>query len=172
MGQEKQIWEVAAKPRRTFDSPEHMWQFALKYFKWCDDNPLYRAEQIKKPIGQITIVAGVAVHPETMVDIPLKRAYTKSGFCLFAGVAQNYLRNMRSKDTQQGYTTDENREWMEVLNRIDDAIFTQQYEGGASGQLNANIVSRGIGLVDKTESETKIVEVKEVFRIGGQEFEL
>lgn len=177
MSDEKQIWQVAHTPRIKFSSPDDMWEWALKYFKWCDDNPLYVAEQVRK-VGAGMLIKGengaadTYIPPELMTNIPKKRAYTKSGYCLFSGVQQDYLKRMRWDIKENLGGREANAPWLAVLNRIDDAIFTQQYEGGASGQLNPMIVARGIGLVDKTQLEARTTEVKETFKIGDEEFEL
>ncbi len=170
MGQETSIWKIAASPRRHFDSPEEMWDKALAYFKWCEDNPLYKTEQMKSPDKTpITIDENTpSVPSERLIEIPLKRAFTWAAFSIFCGVSQGYFRKIKS----EGPVDEARKLWLEVVYRIDDAIFTQQYEGGASGQLNAAIVARGIGLVDKTQVDATVTEKKQVFKIGNQVFEL
>lgn len=170
MGQEVSIWSVAASPRHNFDSPEEMWQKALNYFKWCENNPLYKTEQMKNPDKTpIVIDSETPVVPaERLIEIPLKRAFTWAGLSLFVGVGQGYFRKIKSI----GEVNETSKPWLEVVSRIDSAIYTQQYEGGAAGQLNASIVARGIGLVDKTETKVETTEVRKVFKIGNQEFEL
>jgi len=175
MSQEVSIWEVAARRRTNFDSPEQLWLKFIEYCKWCDSHPLYIEEQKKSPgKGQIlTDSQGVQTYipPEDTVTLARKRPYTKTGFCVFAGVASNYLRLMRLEDRDAGGLKD-NEPWMAVLDMMDNVIFTNQYEGAAAGQFNPQIVQRGLGLVDKVEEKKEIVEVKQVFRIGDAEFTL
>jgi hypothetical protein len=171
---EKSIWSAAPTKRRvSFDSPEEMWNVAVQYFEWCDTNPLYKTEQLKSPErAPIEVTPGVHVPAEKVIDMPLKRAYSKVGFCVFAGIGDNYLRRMKLHSA--GNTGADNDAWIDILNRIENVIFNQQYEGAAAGQLNANIVARGLGLTDKIDATNRNFdsEVKETFKIGEQEFEL
>lgn len=169
MSQEVSIWKVAGKKRNKFDSPEELWNKSLSYFEWCDCNPLYIVEQMKSPDKQtISIDGHTIVPPEKLIEIPRKRPYTKNGLAVFLGVTYHFFRHIK----EEGYDIVENEPWMDVLDKVEQIIHNQQYEGAAVGQFNPMVISRGIGLTEKTEVETTIKEVKQVFRIGDQEFAL
>ncbi len=113
---------------RIFSSPEILWEEACKYFEWCDDNPL--TEERLSNAGKI--------------DINLMRAYTLAGLFFFLKMSQ---------PTWQEYKKRE--EFKSVIEQIEQVVYTQKFTGAAAGLLNANIISRDLGLVDKQEREIK-----------------
>jgi len=175
MSEEKQLWRVAGRKRRNFESPEQMWQVACAYFDWCDKNPLYITEQ-KKKVDKGTILTDSKgnqsfIPAEELIEIPKKRMYTKSGFCVFAGVASNYLRLMGYEDRDNGGLSG-NEEWMTCLDMIINVIQSQNIEGAAVGQFNSSIVMSILGLTQKVEEKVITEEVKQVFKIDDIEFTL
>jgi hypothetical protein len=172
--EERQIWKHFNKlsSEATFDSPDSMWKAAKEYFEWCDSNPMYRSEQLKKPGQPIQLPDGRVVPGETLVELPIKRPYTKKGLCIFLGVNQSYFRTFEDKHRKNPVAAERTKEWLQCIDLIYDVIENQQFEGATSGFFNAMIISRQLGLADKSEVDTKVTSVKEVFKIGDKEFEL
>lgn len=174
MGTERQLWTMRPDKftsLKYFASPEALIQRALDYFKWCDDNPMYKTEQIKKPGPPLQLPDGTIVPGETLIEIPVKRPYTNKGFCLFCGVNDEYFNNFIAQHKSEA-EKEVQAEWLEAIRDIKSAIANQQYEGAASGFFQSNIVARMIGLAEKTENKVEAnVAVKEVFKLGDTEFE-
>ena len=134
-----QFWKLRSKHGRDklFATPELLWEAACEYFQWCDDNPLTEQKLFS---FQGAIVEGTN---------PLMRAYTLKGLCLYLDCNEAYFRVFKSQlpDGEVGFNT--------VIARIEDTIYNQKFSGAAAGLLNANIIARDLGLVDKVENEVK-----------------
>lgn len=113
----------------AFENPEQLWDAACEYFEWVHDNPLYERKVFNYQ-GEII-----------STDVPKMRAMTEAGLCFFLDIGTSTLLDYKSKEDFSG-----------VISKIEQVIFTQKFEGAAADQLNANIISRELGLADKKES--------------------
>lgn len=50
----------------------------------------------------------------------------------------------------------DNPEWSLIIARIEDVIHSQKLEGAAVGQYNHNIITRDLGLAEKSEVSGKM----------------
>jgi hypothetical protein len=129
-----EIWKLATySGRERLYTPEELLATAKKYFVWCAEHPLYEHKAMQEK-GKIKIV-----------KIPKLRVFTYEGLTLFLGVNSNYIQQFRKTDTG---------EYSWVLAFIDSTIYSQKFESAAADLLNANIIARDLGLVDR--SETKV----------------
>jgi hypothetical protein len=121
--QNNQFWKARATHGRgkIFEDPEQLWQAACEYFEWIDANPLQTEKILPKG---------------NKVDEELMRPYTISGMCLFIEV---------SEDTFRNYCT--RMEFKEVCAKIEAVIWNQKFAGAAANLLNANVISRELGLI-------------------------
>jgi len=142
------FWEKRTKHGRDklFESPEILWEAAIEYFKWCEDNPLKEIDYKGKDA--------------VCVEIPKMRAFTWDGLELYLGIysLRDYKKNENYKDFSQ------------VITRIEKIIYNQKFTGAAAGFLNPNIIARDLGLTEKTDLTTKGESINQVFKIGKQEF--
>lgn len=131
------FWELRSKHGRDkiFTTPEVMWEAAVEYFNWCEDNPLIEIDFRGKDNAE--------------VELPKMRAFTLNGLCLFLGVNTVYFNDFA--DGLKGKTDQITKDFSEVITRIRDTIYTQKFTGAASGFLNANIIARDLGLKDNKE---------------------
>lgn len=128
-----QFWKLRSKHGREkiFTTPEILWEAATEYFAWCDKHPWMRSEAVKG-----------GVNSGKVVEAPVSRPYTLTGLCLYLDVSSNYFRNFKGEASE---------EFMTVITRIEEIIYTQKFEGAAVGAFNANIIARDLGLADKKE---------------------
>lgn len=130
------FWEVRAKHGRDkiFATPEAMWESAIEYFDWVEDNPLEKA---------------IVYQGEVSDDCEsLMRAMTIKGLCIFWGVNSDYLTDfMDNLDIE----TDQGKDFSRVIKTIREIIETQKFEGASAGLLNPNIIARDLGLADKKD---------------------
>ena len=131
---ENKYWTLRTKDGRDpiFDNPDHLWNECVKYFEWVEENPL-KEERIFHNAGKIT-----------RADVSKMRAMTISGLCLFIGICEKTWDNYRSK-----------KDFLQVITRAERIIYTQKFEGAAGEFLNANIIARDLGLVDKKETDLR-----------------
>lgn len=132
-----QFWKNRTKHGRDklFESPEILWEAACEYFEWCEDNPLYEIDFRGKDAEQ--------------VEIPKMRAFTWSGLELYLDI-----QSLRDYKTNEKY-----KDFSQVISQIERTMYTQKFEGAAAGFLNANLISRDLGLADKKEIEKRTTKV-------------
>lgn len=137
-----QFWKLRSKHGRDklFTTPDILWEAACEYFEHSDKNPLieidFRGKDAKR------------------VRIPKMRAYTLKGLCLFLDISESYLRKFKSEIKKDDPFHDD---FITVITRIEDTIFTQKFTGAAAGFLNSNIIARDLGLKDaSTLAITKV----------------
>lgn len=124
------FWETRAKHGRDmiFANPDILWEEAMGYFKWVDENPIMSYEwNGKDPVK---------------CDLEKARAYSLKGLCLYLGVHEQYFNS----------TISTREDFSHVVSRIRDIIFTQKFELAAAGLLNHIIIVRDLGLVEKQET--------------------
>ena len=114
----------------SFSSPEQMWNDAVEYFNWCEENVPMEA----KPFS----FQGVT----ELTDVPKMRAMTQAGLCTYLNIGVSTYHDYKNKP-----------EYSEVTKAIDAIMYEQKFVGAASGLLNANIIARDLGLTDRTEHD-------------------
>ena len=123
------FWDFVGKHGRDFKyTPEKLWEEAIEYFEWVEANPL----QEEKGFAYMGSV--------TKENFNKMRAMTIIGFCLYADInVDTFYEYRKSKD------------FSEITTRIENIIRDQKFSGAAAELLNANIIARDLGLVDKVE---------------------
>lgn len=129
------MWANMRNPKK-FKTPKEMWDLAIKYFQWCDDNPWYKNEAIKSGND-----AGKIIH------IPTQRPYTIIGLCNYLKINEDTFLNYQHK---KGY-----EKFFGVSKEIRSIIEQNQIEGATINAYNHNIIARLLGLIDKTEKTIK-----------------
>lgn len=148
-----QFWKLRSKHGRDklFATPELMWEAACEYFEWCENNPLIEVDYRGKD--------------SDMVHIPKMRPFTLHGLCLYLGCNTQYFKTFKAQ------LNEGEKDFNTVITNIEEVIYNQKFTGAAAGFLNANIISRDLGLSDKKELEHS-GGVKQIFKIGDTEIEL
>lgn len=135
-----QFWRQRTKHGRDalFCSSDLIWEAACEYFQWSDENPWIKYEAIKS--GDM---AG------QLVSIPTARPYTMHGLCSYLGVNTAYFREFKER------LTENDKDFSTVITRVEETIYQQKFEGAAVNALNANIISRDLGLIDAKDLTSK-----------------
>jgi hypothetical protein len=118
---------------KLFKTPELLWQAAQEYFNWVDGHPWYKVSAIKS--GDFA---------KEMVKEPVARPYTITGFLIYCDASESYWRKFKATENLP-------EDFFTVIERIEQIIYTQKFEGAAVGAFNANIIARDLGLVEKGE---------------------
>lgn len=140
---------------RAFSTPDELWETACEYFQWCDDNPWTSKKAIQRTAPSRKKAKkgedGNKTEQHIQQEItPTQRPYSITGFCVFAGVNMSWWRNFRAKCDRE-----KEDDFSAVLQRIEEIIETQQFEGACVGAFNANIIARKLGLTEKQELDHK-----------------
>jgi hypothetical protein len=123
-----QFWKFRTKHGNTklFSDKYVFWNECVKYFEWCQDNPL-EEEKVFHAQGEIT-----------RTTVSKMRAMTLKGLWFYLKI---------SKDTWYNYKKD--NDFIEVIREAEQVIYDQKFSGAAADLLNANIIARDLGLSDK-----------------------
>ena len=127
-----QFWRARTKHGRDklFASPEALWESCCEYFQWVEENPLWETKLFSY---QGAVSEGV---------IPKMRAMTIGGLCLFLDIDETTWRAWRAGNDKD-FTT--------VITKAEQIMYNQKFTGAAADLLNANIISRELGLADKSD---------------------
>jgi len=107
--------------RKVAYEPDELFHEANKYFDWVDSNPRPQAQMTKDGVDYL----------------PKKRPYTIYGLSTHLCISTDTLENYRRMP-----------EHGKVMAYIDERIKGEKLEGGMSGDYNASIVIRDLGLHD------------------------
>lgn len=129
----KQVKAPTGRPKK-YESAQDLWLKAVEYFDWVQDNPLYEL--------RIFQYQGEIVEKE----MPKMRAMTEVAFCLFADISMDTFQNYKKSNPEQI------EDFFGVSKKIAAIIYGQKFEGAAADFLNANIIGRELGLVDKNQT--------------------
>jgi hypothetical protein len=139
------FWELRSKHGRDklFATPELLWEAACEYFEWCRENPWIKKDWVGKDAEE--------------VERETERPFTLTGLCIYLDCGSSYFRSFKS--TLQ----EKDKDFLTIITRIEEIIYTQKFEGAAVGAFNANIIARDLGLSDKVNNEhSGEVSVKQI----------
>ena len=121
----------------VWQEPEELWEAYAIYSAWCEATPVITQEAVKS--GNM---AG------TLYEVPKKHLQSEGEFCMFLGASVNYLRNRRTTYAENLKEFDLTicADFIEVIDRIREAIAQDLDQGATVGQFDANYVRalRGI----------------------------
>lgn len=135
-----QFWKQRSKHGRDklFETPELLWDAACEYFHWCEENPFHQNE------AKVTSNGGNEGSSIEMAEIPRMRPFTLHGLCLYCDCSTSYFRAFKSTANAS------HKDFLTVIEKIEEVIYNQKFSGAASGFFNANIIARDLGLKDSS----------------------
>lgn len=120
--------------KKTLPSPEELRAAAVEYFDWADGSPLKEAKAFAFQGASWT------------EDLDKARVFTHKGLAVFVGITSSQLAKLR-----------DNLDYLGVIDWIDDVIWTQKFELAAADLLNAGMISKDLGLIDKKSVEGGLI---------------
>lgn len=154
-----QFWMQRTKHGRDklFSDPELFWQECVRYFNWCDNNPLKEEDFRGKDAVSVTLNK--------------MRAYSWSGLGVFLDCdLRRYKEALKGDigvDAVRGFV-DLSEDFVHILMRVNQILFTQKFEGAAAGLLKENVIVRDLALAEKSDvrqlniNQTDFIEYTEV----------
>lgn len=123
-----QFWKLRSKHGRDliFSSPTILWEAACEYFEATDKRKWVRKDWVGKD----------AIEVERITDTP----YTLTGLFVFLDT---------NKQTWSDYR--KRQDFVDVVTRIEQIMYSQKFEGASVGAFNANIIARDLGLRDNSD---------------------
>ena len=124
------FWELRATHGRgkVFTDPEELWKLTCGYFEWASKNTL-KEEKVFGTGKRMKVN-----HP---------RAFTLRALCFYLGITEQSWNNYHKAEL-----------FSDIIEAINQVIYTQKFEGAAAGFFNANIIARDLGLKDATDVTT------------------
>lgn len=104
-------------------SPYELAHHFVDYIDWNEANPLKKPQLIQK-LGDT-------------VDVPVGRPLSIKRFCMFLGISSSTYHKYKEKQSHAN-----------IIAVIDDAIYTNKYEGAAVNLFNTQIIMRDLGIGD------------------------
>lgn len=104
-------------------TPEQIFDLAIKYFAWAEENALRAAET----------AAFQGVVTESLVH--KVRVFTTGGLCLFCGFSKQAMTKWRK---EPGFS--------DVMDFIDNVIMEQKFQLAANGIINPAFIGKDIGI--------------------------
>lgn len=131
------FWEQRSKHGRDkiFSNADMLWKESVRYFTWCEENPLIEIDYRGKDA--------------TMVELPKVRAFTLKGLCMFLHVNEDFMHQFRN--TCAGRSDPESQDFSRIISNIFDTIFMQKFTAAAAGFLKENLIARETGLAEKSQ---------------------
>lgn len=120
---------LIAKRPAIFLTPEAFFAACVDYFKWAEKHPLLEAKSF--------MYRGAIVKAQE----PKVRAFTKKQLATYLRIPEGRLDSYKKRGD----------EWAEVMEMVEQIIYTQKFENAAAGLLNASIIGRDLGLTEKQE---------------------
>jgi DNA-packaging protein gp3 len=125
-------WEArstSAGPAPRFADAESLWKACVAYFDWVADNPLNEMH--------LVTWKGRA----TQVPVPRMRPMTKTGLCVFLGIAPSTWRAWKRNRP----------DLLPTIEHAEDIVWIWQFNGAAAGLLDEWLVIRQLGIGRKVE---------------------
>lgn len=121
----KRYGDIARMNNAHSYTPEQIFDLAVRYFTWAEENALEAAETASFQ-GDVT---------ESLVHKP--RIFTLNGFRLYAGVSDSVIAKWRK---EPGFS--------DVMEFVDTVVFEQKFQLAANNLINASFIGKEMG-VDK-----------------------
>lgn len=169
MATERQLWELnrstPPSSRKFNGTALELWERACEYFQFCDKNPYWMTVQKNgkksKSEGMVLDDLYIPTESDDTLDLPVKRMYTKQGFCIRLGVPKAFFNNY-----EKYYPDDDNM--LTCIEVISDIIEEHQLTNAAGGFYKEALVSKINALTEKLAVDNNIKKI-DIFKIGDQE---
>lgn len=170
----KQIWKYSKfNPTKGLLRPktgESLYNLAKEYLEFIDSENLMIQEKRKEyeESQEFDLFGDTNTSTKKEVEQMFKlRPYLLEGFCAYAGVSRAYMADLKyksKKELEKAIKDNDKREeerariMLDTIEWFTNVVYTQKYEGGASGAFSAAMVMRDIGLherahIDHTSSD-------------------
>lgn len=120
-----------------FSSPTILWEACVEYFEATDQRKWVRKDWVGKD----------AIEVERETDTP----YTLTGLFVFLDIDRKTWDLYRNRE-----------DFIPVVTRVEQIMYTQKFEGATVGAFNANIIARDLGLKDNTQTDINIQEIPKI----------
>lgn len=137
-----ELYPKGGRPPR-FTKPQELWDAALTYFRWCDDNPIPVATR-KQASKKSNRRNGDETQAKQLDEVA-PRPYTLYGLCAYINIPKWHTFK-DNYETKKGFA--------EMCERIENIVTAQQVDGGMVGLYDARLTARINGIAEHTDVTT------------------
>lgn len=122
---------------KYIETPEKLWEYFVQYVEHERKSPMYKREYVGKDGSPV----------DTALQVPI----TFEGF-------ECYLWDLDVIHDLGTYSANRDgryEDFVPIITRIRQNCFTQNFKGASVGLFNANIISKKLGLIEKSQVEVK-----------------
>ncbi len=125
-----QFWKLRSKHGRDklFKDPQLLLEACFEYFEITANRKWTKKDWVGKDA--------------TMVERENETPFTYSGLSLYLGCEWRTFVDLKN---------DNNKDFLQVVTRVEQIIYTQKIEGASVGAFNSSIVARELGLKDNQD---------------------
>lgn len=125
------FWEVRSSHGRKpkFKTPKALWNACCEYFDWYAENPLIEMKAFAYE-GMVT-----------QEPLPKMRAMSIVSLCIFLDITRETWNQYGKKS--KGFS--------DMVKQVENIIYSQKFQGASAGLLNSSIITRDLGLSEKTD---------------------
>lgn len=140
-----QHWKIVHNNRNVVsNTPEQLWDNAVRYFQWCDDNPIS---------NKITITAGKEAGQRVVSE--KTRPYTIKALCIHCNIDEDYIKDIRA-------TKKSDSEYYIVVSKILYIIYTQNLENAMVENFNPGFTAKVLNM-EKEETPSGVLTINHVY---------
>ena len=122
-------WQMVHNNRHIVsNTPEQLWDNAVKYFQWCDEHPI---------ITKMPLTSGKEAGMQIKKEQP--RQYNIKALCLHCNITEDYITSIRA-------ARDTDSEYYHVVSKILYIIYAQNLEYAVVDVFNPILVSKMLNL--------------------------
>lgn len=141
----EQHWKIIHNNRNiTSNTPNELWENAVRYFQWCDDNPIK---------NKVTILAGKEAGNK--VSTEKLRPYTIKALCIHCNIDEDYIKDIRA-------TKKTDSEYYIVVSKILYIIYTQNLENAMVENFNPGFTAKVLNM-EKEEQTMQPLTINHVY---------
>jgi len=136
-------WKIVHNNRNVVsNSPEQLWDNAVSYFQWCDDNPIR---------SKVTLTSGKEAGKVVMKQ--QTRPYSIKALCLHCNLLEEYLRDIRNSRSGDDYYV--------VVSKILYIVYTQNLENAMVDNFNPIFTAKVLNM-EKEDTGTAQITINHV----------
>lgn len=121
-----------------YRSAQSLWEACLKYFAWCDRNPIEVPEIIRSGV-----MAGVEVSKK------VTRPFILEELLVHIGVSKTTYKMWKSSDKYKNL--------QQVCEVVESMIYARKITGAYTGLYNGNLAQKDLQMVEQVKTETHAV---------------
>ena len=144
-----ELWKIVHNNRNVVsNTPEQLWENAVRYFQWNEDNPRQ---------SNVTLLSGKEAGRK--VNVSKRRPYSIQALCLHCNIDEEYIKDIRSNKGKGG---GESAEYYTVISKILYIIYADNLEGAMLDEYNPIFTAKVMNLEKEDRNDGGNITINHV----------